>query len=303
MDLNQLRQKQIDLLKQRNHDITTINNSEFHLPISLDNGITKLRVILPQNFPMERPLIKLSPPVNHAIVNENGDIINYEDLNKWTQNSDLGVIVYSISIIVFTEATLAINPEKPRTNFETNFQEKEEKYEKKKKKKEKEKKGNEDFPELNNLDNTQLQKFLNDKDTLKYFIDNLDEVVSMRQLLEQSRETNNHLAKKNLSLQDSFLESRTKFISMQEQVKKQEEFIRQSIQQQENYIKNFTPKTLARKCEDEMSKLDDESEEIAHKFLSKEIDHSVFLKEFLEKRKIYHILDAKMKRCNGDHIF
>eukprot|EP00697_Spironema_sp_BW2_P002895 gnl/Spiro4/13868_TR7408_c0_g1_i1.p1 gnl/Spiro4/13868_TR7408_c0_g1~~gnl/Spiro4/13868_TR7408_c0_g1_i1.p1 ORF type:complete len:406 (+),score=124.04 gnl/Spiro4/13868_TR7408_c0_g1_i1:69-1286(+) len=85
------RAKQQQTTLGRNYDL-------YLVPVQLPGGVhTDLRVLLPPNFPTEKPQISLlALNFRHPLVGANGDIVNFADIDQWTRASNLGEIVYKL---------------------------------------------------------------------------------------------------------------------------------------------------------------------------------------------------------------
>ncbi|XP_018420620.1 PREDICTED: vacuolar protein sorting-associated protein 37A isoform X2 [Nanorana parkeri] len=92
--LQQQRQRQIDSLKACHSSITEIQKDvEYRLPITIQNVTININVLLPPQFPQEKPVITVFPPIRHHLVDTQGTSVTCP---LFTMHSDLGKIVQNL---------------------------------------------------------------------------------------------------------------------------------------------------------------------------------------------------------------
>uniref|UniRef100_A0A8C5LUH7 VPS37A subunit of ESCRT-I n=1 Tax=Leptobrachium leishanense TaxID=445787 RepID=A0A8C5LUH7_9ANUR len=95
--LQQQRQRQIDSLKACHSSIAEIQKDvEYRLPITIKNLTININILLPPQFPQEKPHISVYPPIRHHLVDKQGVNITCPLVNNFTMHSDLGKIVQSL---------------------------------------------------------------------------------------------------------------------------------------------------------------------------------------------------------------
>ncbi|XP_048454473.1 vacuolar protein sorting-associated protein 37A-like [Rhincodon typus] len=67
--LQQQRQRQIESVKSSHNSIVEIQKDvEYRLPFTVNNKTINLNIFLPPQFPQEKPVITVFPPVRHHLV-------------------------------------------------------------------------------------------------------------------------------------------------------------------------------------------------------------------------------------------
>ncbi|XP_018319362.1 vacuolar protein sorting-associated protein 37A isoform X2 [Agrilus planipennis] len=91
------RQRQINTLKIFNDNvIEVVQDSEYNVLFKAGIYDFCLRVLLSNDFPNERPILKISPVVVHPWVDQEGEIKSAPGLLNFTVHSDLGRVVQAI---------------------------------------------------------------------------------------------------------------------------------------------------------------------------------------------------------------
>ncbi|XP_068134727.1 vacuolar protein sorting-associated protein 37A isoform X2 [Hyperolius riggenbachi] len=69
---------------------------EYRLPIPVKNLTVNVNILLPPQFPQEKPVITVFPPIRHPLVDTQGTNLICPLVNNFTMHSDLGKIVQNI---------------------------------------------------------------------------------------------------------------------------------------------------------------------------------------------------------------
>lgn len=95
--LQQQRQRQIDSMKTAHSNIAEIQKDvEYRLPFTVNNSTININILLPPQFPQEKPQVTVFPPVIHHLVEKhNGITVTSPLLANFTMHSDLGKIIQS----------------------------------------------------------------------------------------------------------------------------------------------------------------------------------------------------------------
>ncbi|XP_043918344.1 vacuolar protein sorting-associated protein 37A [Protopterus annectens] len=95
--LQQQRQRQIESLKTTHSNIAEIQKDvEYRLPFTVNNTTININIFLPPQFPQEKPVVTVYPPIIHHLVDKhNGVVITSPLLANFTMHSDLGKIIQS----------------------------------------------------------------------------------------------------------------------------------------------------------------------------------------------------------------
>ncbi|XP_073439715.1 vacuolar protein sorting-associated protein 37A [Dendrobates tinctorius] len=95
--LQQQKQRQIDSLKACHSNISEIQKDvEYRLPITFKNFTISINILLPQQFPQDKPLITVFPPIRHHLVDKQGTTVTCPLVHNFTMHSDLGKIVQNL---------------------------------------------------------------------------------------------------------------------------------------------------------------------------------------------------------------
>ncbi|XP_053982979.1 vacuolar protein sorting-associated protein 37A isoform X1 [Hylaeus volcanicus] len=91
------RKLQIDTLKIFNDNVVELReNFEYQVQFNAGERRMAIMVSLSPEFPLEKPVLKVSPPINHPWCNEHSEIISAPGLLNFTVHSDLGRVVQAI---------------------------------------------------------------------------------------------------------------------------------------------------------------------------------------------------------------
>ncbi|KAG8134681.1 hypothetical protein E2320_007772 [Naja naja] len=95
--LQQQRQRQIESLRSAHAAIAEIQKDvEYRLPFTVNNLTININILLPPQFPQDKPVISVFPPIRHHIIDKQGAYVTSPLINSFTMHSDLGKIVQSI---------------------------------------------------------------------------------------------------------------------------------------------------------------------------------------------------------------
>ncbi|XP_075052440.1 vacuolar protein sorting-associated protein 37A [Mixophyes fleayi] len=95
--LQQQKQRQIESLKACHGSISEIQKDvEYRLPVTVKNLTININILLPQQFPQDKPVITVYPPIRHHLVDQQGTNITCPLVNNFTMHSDLGKIVQNL---------------------------------------------------------------------------------------------------------------------------------------------------------------------------------------------------------------
>lgn len=96
--LQQQRQRQIDSLKTAHSSIAEIQKDvEYRIPLTVNNSTISVNILLPPQFPQEKPVVSVYPPVGHHLVDSNnGTVVTSPLLSNFGMHSDLGKVIQSI---------------------------------------------------------------------------------------------------------------------------------------------------------------------------------------------------------------
>ncbi|KAK1175937.1 vacuolar protein sorting-associated protein 37A-like isoform X1 [Acipenser oxyrinchus oxyrinchus] len=96
--LQQQRQRQIESLKTAHSSLAEIQKDvEYRIPFTVNNTTISINILLPPQFPQEKPAVSVYPRVRHRLVDShNGTMVTSPLITNFTMHSDLGKIIQSI---------------------------------------------------------------------------------------------------------------------------------------------------------------------------------------------------------------
>ncbi|XP_068606915.1 vacuolar protein sorting-associated protein 37A isoform X2 [Brachionichthys hirsutus] len=96
--LQQQRQRQIESLKVAHPSLAEIQKDvEYRIPFTINSSTISVNVLLPPQFPQEKPVVSVYPPVGHHLVDSNnGTMITSPLITNFGMHSDLGKVIQSL---------------------------------------------------------------------------------------------------------------------------------------------------------------------------------------------------------------
>ncbi|XP_038057902.1 vacuolar protein sorting-associated protein 37A-like [Patiria miniata] len=123
--LQEQRSKQIESLKALNPNVVELKRDvEYRVTFSVGAGATNiaLHITLPPQFPQEKPLVKVSPPLRHPWISNTLTVIGCPGLNNFGVHTDLGRVVQSIIQEMRTNPPFMFTADPVQTNAATMYQ-------------------------------------------------------------------------------------------------------------------------------------------------------------------------------------
>ncbi|XP_017316810.1 vacuolar protein sorting-associated protein 37A [Ictalurus punctatus] len=116
--LQKQRQRQIESLKAAHSTIAEIQKDvEYRIPFTVNNSTININILLPPQFPQEKPVVTVYPPVGHHIVDgNNGTVITSPLVTNFGMHSDLGKVIQSL-LDEFWKSPPALMPGAPSFPF------------------------------------------------------------------------------------------------------------------------------------------------------------------------------------------
>eukprot|EP01119_Soliformovum_irregulare_P015787 TRINITY_DN4500_c0_g1_i2.p1 TRINITY_DN4500_c0_g1~~TRINITY_DN4500_c0_g1_i2.p1 ORF type:complete len:126 (-),score=47.59 TRINITY_DN4500_c0_g1_i2:46-423(-) len=115
----------------------------------------------------------------------------------------------------------------------------------------------------------------------------------MKSVGDDLRRNNEELAKKNLAKEAEIERSRKELASRHSLANEKRMSFEQKAQRQQEVMKQFSTPALISKLTDAAAEAETASDDIAANFLRGDVDLKTFIKEFMDKRKQYHLRAAK----------
>ncbi|XP_019381886.1 PREDICTED: vacuolar protein sorting-associated protein 37A isoform X1 [Gavialis gangeticus] len=95
--LQQQKQRQIESLRSAHSAIAEIQKDvEYRLPFTIKNLTININILLPPQFPQEKPVISVFPPIRHHLMDKQGVYVSCPLISNFTMHSDLGKIIQSL---------------------------------------------------------------------------------------------------------------------------------------------------------------------------------------------------------------
>ncbi|KAK1174812.1 vacuolar protein sorting-associated protein 37A [Acipenser oxyrinchus oxyrinchus] len=96
--LQEQRQRQIESLKTAHSNLAEIQKDvEYRIPFTINNTTISINILLPPQFPQEKPSVSVYPHIRHHLVDShNGTMVTSPLITNFTMHSDLGKIIQSI---------------------------------------------------------------------------------------------------------------------------------------------------------------------------------------------------------------
>nr|KAF6461247.1 VPS37A subunit of ESCRT-I [Molossus molossus] len=95
--LQQQKQRLIESLRNAHSSIAEIQKDvEYRLPFTVNNLTVNINILLPPQFPQEKPVISVYPPIRHHLMDKQGVYVTSPLVNNFTMHSDLGKIIQSL---------------------------------------------------------------------------------------------------------------------------------------------------------------------------------------------------------------
>ncbi|CAL9700521.1 unnamed protein product [Knipowitschia caucasica] len=96
--LQQQRQRQIESLKAAHPSLAEIQKDvEYRIPFTVNNSTININILLPPQFPQEKPMVSVYPPIGHHLVDSNnGTVVTSSLITNFGMHSDLGKVIQSL---------------------------------------------------------------------------------------------------------------------------------------------------------------------------------------------------------------
>jgi len=279
----------------------------YEVPLTLPSRkIITVRITLPRDFPRVPPQLQVFPAVQHRLIDTQMNVLvqAHENLLRWSIHASLGKTVYEIvqkfmqdPPQVILQNTIPTQPVpqnfsygQPNSNTQSTQQVVSPSL------------GQthtplpvlpSSFPELDSKSPSELAQLLNDENEFKKFFDTLSQVQTLRKVRDDLRINNEELAKKNLAKEAEIERVKRDLTSRYQEINEKQSSFKQKAQRQQEVMQQFSTVALINQLSGAAAEAESASDAIANQFLSGEIDQKTFVKDFMEKRKLYHLRAAK----------
>jgi len=148
-------------------------------------------------------------------------------------------------------------------------------------------------PEVERLSLQELQRLLTDEQAFQAFFYGLESTRALREQQNKLREQNEAVARQNTEQEKEVQRFQQEILGLQQRLDEKRRQFDAKAQQHTELMSQFSTTSLIKKLGEAAGEAEVESDEIARKFLEKEISPGDFTKLYLERRKLYHLRAAK----------
>uniref|UniRef100_A0A8C2WH32 VPS37A subunit of ESCRT-I n=1 Tax=Cyclopterus lumpus TaxID=8103 RepID=A0A8C2WH32_CYCLU len=319
--LQQQRQRQIESLKAAHPSLAEIQKDvEYRIPFTVNNSTISVNILLPPQFPQEKPVVSVYPPVGHHLVDSNnGTMITCPLITNFGMHSDLGKVIqslldefwksppalmstgpagfpYCLSLLSHNALELQqkvqVQPGSPLNIFPTIFYYwaglNGHMY--------KMPEIPESFSELCDLNLTLLSDMSENEDVLLEFFVSLPQLKQVTSDKEELVTNIVDMAKKNLQMEPQLEGKRQEMLYKYEQLTQMKLAFETRMQRQHDLSESCSLSTLQARLKVAAHQAEEESEETAENFLEGRADIDEFLTSFMEKRTLCHSRRAKEEK-------
>ncbi|XP_026284781.1 vacuolar protein sorting-associated protein 37A isoform X2 [Frankliniella occidentalis] len=279
------------------------SGAEYRVEFWLDSRRLAILVQLGPDFPLEKPILLVSPNVGHAWVDHCGRITAAPGLINFTQHSDLGRVVHAIvrefelrpPVWIGSEtSSSAVEPSIPTESSaqapvpnmsmsqptqQTPLQQM-------------------IFPELAELSVEELQALMDNQDRRNEFIEQLPVSQELDDQLDQLMISIENLAKENLEKESKLKELHSACEERRHILNEVHSSYEELGVQFQSLADCRTPASIRESLRAATRQADEESERVAEHFLSGEMNLDQFLVAYVNKRMMSHIRKVKEEKLS-----
>ncbi|XP_025421038.1 vacuolar protein sorting-associated protein 37A-like [Sipha flava] len=288
-DLTRKREIQIDTLKVFNENVTEkIFDKEYFVEFPTRIGSLRMIIDLGPKFPLEKPIIKVYPRINHKWVDSAGEIVLAPGLINFTIHSDLGRVVQVIrrEFELDQSLTLANGSDSYSGNAGSI---------------------NNTIASLSNdielcslakLTSAELLRLNNNVDCLDEFISELPSIEASNKSIENTITKIMDLANSNMSKEESLTNLRAEISKQLEKIELYQASYATLSTQYVKLCEKYSPQSISDNLKNAALKCDEESERIAEQFLAGDMDCDKFLQVYVKSRTMSYTRKAKEERLS-----
>ncbi|OQR75778.1 vacuolar protein sorting-associated protein 37A-like [Tropilaelaps mercedesae] len=285
-----------------------VADSEFSLSFSCGGTEYLLIITLPIEFPFASPVLSVQPPAQHPLLDEASTVCGITDLTAFSIHASLPDIVHQVlsefitvplskrqdsatsaasssSGIVEARSppmTMYMNGTIPSGTLPGDVR----------------LRSTSIYSEVNALSVDDLREWSTDDMKVKEFAERLPHVRTRKEALRQLAESNEALAKANLSTKDGLDEKRCRVLALYEELSQSKQQFDTSQETFRLLERSYNPQTLKDGLARSAQEAEEESDGIAQQFLNKELEVDEFLRRFMETRTRSHERSAKAERLH-----
>lgn len=319
--LQSLRSRQIEQLKNVDGRVVEIlRDFEYRVTVDEKSGLF-LKILLPPQFPQDRPIVSVYPRIIHQWVNDQMLVIGSQGLNSFMLHSDLGKVIREIMeefknnppvFLVASSVQSGWSSENAAPSSYSSIQQSS-----------KDNFGRPSFSDVRqNIEHSNLSEFqsyeffdvahissklgslsLNEIKALRDDDEKIFEMVcSLPQLKKIKgysllRDQCETLAKENLSKKTLLEEKKRIILEKYDQLNELRNKFDTSVRRQDELLQVFSPQTLQDNIRVAALEAEEEAEAVAEDFLEGKIPVDEFHKTFMTRRTVSHLRRAKEEKC------
>uniref|UniRef100_A0A8P4K3P8 VPS37A subunit of ESCRT-I n=1 Tax=Dicentrarchus labrax TaxID=13489 RepID=A0A8P4K3P8_DICLA len=294
---------------------------EYRIPFTVNNSTINVNILLPPQFPQEKPVVSVYPPVGHHLVDSNnGTMITSPLITNFGMHSDLGKVIQSLldefwksppalmsspapspapmphpgvdsahgpprapaPYGLISDLPLPVPTGDSQAGLNGHMYKMPE--------------IPESFPELCDMNLTQLSEMSENEDVLLEFFVSLPQLKQVTSDKEELVTNIVDMAKKNLQMEPQLEGKRQEMLYKYEQLTQMKSAFETRMQRQHELSESCSLSTLQARLKVAAHQAEEESEETAENFLEGRTDIDEFLSSFMEKRTLCHSRRAKEEK-------
>ncbi|KAL1918638.1 uncharacterized protein VTP21DRAFT_2660 [Calcarisporiella thermophila] len=312
--LQEQKRKQIASLYSYNSGVKELTaQTQYEIPCPLPKLNIYLILNLPAQFPEQPPIITVSPSVTHPWVDHTGAVIGHEKLRNWSGH---GVLIGRVVKEIIQE----FGARPPVKGYSAAVKEAQAQFQEGS-----EGRNGQPISEENNsaqaadiggtINNAshnfylsliqskspeELRVLLENEAAFDEFFQELEPVKNALVFQQEMTNGNESLAKKNLSRKPELEELQRKLDEKHQTYMDLRNQFNEHIRMQADALQRFSSDTLITRLKAAALESDELSESVAKSFLDGNLEHDVFIREFRELRKVYHLRALRAERVQRD---
>ena len=153
------------------------------------------------------------------------------------------------------------------------------------------------FAEVNGLQAEELQHLLDNDESFEVFFNSLEIIQNVTTLYESIKIDNIQTAKKNIEKADVIIATNNDLENEKELLRKEKERYDKLQARLKAINDKYSPQRIGANLQKIAKKLDDKSEEIALSFMRGNLPLGDFIRDYVDIRKKYHVIQSKSEKC------
>ncbi|XP_003737013.1 vacuolar protein sorting-associated protein 37A [Galendromus occidentalis] len=276
-----LRSTKISELKSRCPGLLErVHDSEFCLSFSSVGVNYDLSISLPPGFPFVGPVLSVHPPAIHPLLDETSTVCGLTDLTAFSIHASVPDIVHTV-LSQFIVTPLKKKEDIPQPGSKSMYMNG----------------GNyrtsSIYQKVNELSTDDLKEWSSDDMKIKEFVETLPHIKAKREISRGMYETNEALAKSNISMREGLEQTRDQLLSRCEEFSRVRADFETNQETFRMLSETFTPESIKEGLRRAAQQAEEESDSLADQFLNKQLGVDDFLRSFMETRTRSHERSAK----------